>query len=49
MLTAAHAVFCTGYEHLPQMQSTSHSATLTWALASRPLKNLPDWTADTIV
>ena len=49
VLTADHAVFCTGYEHLPQMQSPSHSVTSTWALASRPMKNLPDWMVDTIV
>ena len=49
VLTADHAVFCTGYEHLPQMQSPSHSVTSTWALASRPMKNLPDWMRDTIV
>lgn len=49
VLTADHAVFCTGYEHLPQMQSRSHNVTSTWALASRPLKDLPGWMRDTIV
>ena len=49
VLTADHAVFCTGYEHLRQMQSPSHSVTSTWALASRPMKNLPDWMGHTIV
>ena len=49
VLTADHAVFCTGYEHLPQMRSPSHSVTSTWALASRPLKTLPDWMRTTIV
>ncbi|WP_299911304.1 FAD-binding oxidoreductase [uncultured Paracoccus sp.] len=49
VLTADHAVFCTGYEHLPQMRSPSHSVTSTWALASRPMKTLPDWMRETIV
>lgn len=49
MLTADHAVFCTGYEHLPQMRSPSHRVTSTWALASRPMKTFPDWMRATIV
>lgn len=49
VLTADHAVFCTGYEHLPQMRSPSHRVTSTWALASRPMKTLPDWMRATIV
>lgn len=43
IITANHAVFCTGYEYLRQMQTPSHHLTSTWALASRPLKDLPDW------
>ena len=49
VLTADQAVFCTGYEHLRQMQTPSHHVTSTWALASRPIKNLPGWMRDTIV
>lgn len=43
LLTAGHAVFCTGYEFLPLMQSPSHRITSTWALASRPGMARPDW------
>ena len=49
VLRAGHAVFCTGYEFLPQMQSRSHHVTSTWALATKPLKSLPDWLRDTII
>jgi len=49
VLVAEHAVFCTGYEYLPQMKTKSHSVTSTWALASRPMTGLPRWMRDTIV
>lgn len=49
VLVADHAVFCTGYEFLPQMKSKSHEVTSTWALASEPMPNMPDWLKDTIV
>lgn len=49
VLVAEQAVFCTGYEYLPQMQTKSHSVTSTWALASRPMTGLPEWMRDTIV
>ncbi len=49
VLVAGHAVFCTGYEYLPQMESAAHRITSTWALASRPLRGLPDWMRGTIV
>ncbi|PZQ96146.1 MAG: FAD-dependent oxidoreductase [Cereibacter sphaeroides] len=48
-LVAEHVVFCTGYEFLPQMNTKSHSLTSTWAVASRPLPNLPEWLRNTIV
>lgn len=48
-LVAEHAVFCTGYEYLPQMKTKSHHVTSTWALASKPLAGLPGWMMDTIV
>ncbi|KGJ02630.1 Glycine/D-amino acid oxidase [Paracoccus halophilus] len=49
VVTADHVVFCTGYEHLPQMQTSAHHVTSTWALASKPLKRLPEWMTQTIV
>ncbi|SEC28198.1 FAD-binding oxidoreductase [Rhodobacter sp. 24-YEA-8] len=49
VLVAGHAVFCTGYEYLPQMKTKSHHVTSTWALASAPLSSLPGWMRDTIV
>jgi glycine/D-amino acid oxidase-like deaminating enzyme len=49
VLVAEHAVFCTGYEYLPQMETPSHRITSTWALASKPLRNLPSWLRDTLV
>lgn len=49
VLVADHAVFCTGYEYLPQMKTKSHHVTSTWALASAPLSPLPGWMRDTIV
>ncbi|MEX0694173.1 MAG: FAD-dependent oxidoreductase [Rhodospirillales bacterium] len=49
VLVAEHAVFCTGYEFLKQMQAPSHHVTSTWALATRPLKDLPQWLCDTVV
>lgn len=49
VLVAEHAVFCTGYEYLPQMEAKSHSITSTWALASKPLRNAPPWLRDMLV
>lgn len=49
VLVADHAVFCTGYEYLPQMKTKSHHVTSTWALASEPISALPAWMRDTIV
>ncbi len=49
VLVADHAIFCTGYEHLPQMKTKSHHVTSTWALASRPLTGLPEWMKEAIV
>lgn len=48
VITASHAVFCSGYEYLSQMKTPIHHITSTWALASRPMKNLPAWMKDTI-
>lgn len=49
VLVAEHAVFCTGYEFLKRMQAPSHHVTSTWALATRPIRELPRWLRDTIV
>lgn len=49
VLTAEHAVFCTGYEFLQQMQSPLHKVTSTWAIATRVLDEMPGWMRDTIV
>lgn len=49
VLTAQSAVFCTGYEFLPVMQSPIHAITSTWALASRPGIARPDWLDDFLV
>lgn len=49
VLTADHAVFCTGYEFLPAMQSATHQITSTWALASEPGIAHPDWLDDFLV
>lgn len=49
VLVAEHAVFCTGYEFLRQMQAPSHHVTSTWALTTKPIKDLPQWLHDTIV
>ncbi|MDZ4310857.1 MAG: FAD-binding oxidoreductase [Cypionkella sp.] len=48
VLLAEHAVFCTGYEYLPQMKSKAHHVSSTWALASEPLTGLPAWMKATI-
>lgn len=49
VLRARQAVFCTGYEFLPVMQSSSHRITSTWALASRPNVARPAWLDDMLV
>lgn len=48
IITADHAVFCTGYEYLQQMKTAAHHVTSTWALASRPMRDLPEWMMTTI-
>lgn len=49
VIVAEHAVFCTGYEYLPQMKTPSHHVTSTWALASEPITGLPGWMHEVIV
>lgn len=49
IVTAEFAVFCTGYEFLPVMNSNSHQITSTWALASRPKMSRPAWLDEFLV
>ena len=49
VVAACYAVFCTGYEFLPQMQSDLHKITSTWALATKPIARRPKWMDDIIV
>lgn len=49
VLTADHAVFCTGYEFLEAMQSPLHKVTSTWAIATKELDDMPAWMRDMIV
>lgn len=49
VLVAEHAVFCTGYEYLPQMEAKSHSITSTWALAAKPSRTVPSWLCDMLI
>lgn len=49
VLVAEHAVFCTGYEYLPQMETRWHSITSTWAIASKPLLDVPHWMRNMLV
>ncbi|MDP5308550.1 NAD(P)/FAD-dependent oxidoreductase [Paracoccus spongiarum] len=49
VLACRNAIFCTGYEFLPQMQSPRHRITSTWALASRTGIARPDWLDDMLV
>lgn len=49
LLTAGRAVFCTGYEYLPAMESRAHRVTSTWALASAPGVARPAWLDDLLV
>ncbi|MDE1996945.1 MAG: FAD-binding oxidoreductase, partial [Rhizobiaceae bacterium] len=43
MIAAKHVVFCTGYEFLTCLQNKNHSLISTWALASKPHLNRPEW------
>jgi glycine/D-amino acid oxidase-like deaminating enzyme len=49
VVAASHAVFCTGYEFLPQMRSDHHKITSTWAVATKPIASRPQWMDDLIV
>jgi len=49
VFVAEHAVFATGYEFLPQMQSPLHRVTSTWAIATAAMPHMPKWMHETIV
>lgn len=49
ILTANHAVFCTGYEFLRKMQTSLHKVTSTWAIATKEIEDMPEWMRNTIV
>lgn len=40
---AEHAVFCTGYELLAPIPLRGHKVKSTWAVATEPVRGLPDW------
>nr|WP_141652359.1 FAD-binding oxidoreductase [Rhizobium grahamii] len=43
IIDAHHVVFCTGYEFLEALASKSQKVISTWALASRPHLERPEW------
>ena len=49
VVVAGHAVFCTGYEFLPQLASAHHRIISTWAIASAEGVRRPDWLAELLV
>ncbi|MCJ8051764.1 FAD-binding oxidoreductase [Shinella curvata] len=49
ILSAAHAVFCSGYEFLEAVADKNHAIVSTWALSTPPGTKLPDWLKDCIV
>ncbi|UFM66501.1 FAD-binding oxidoreductase [Paracoccus sp. MA] len=49
VVVAGHAVFCTGYEFLPQLVSAHHRIISTWALASAEGVRHPAWLRDFLV
>ena len=49
ILSAGHAVFCSGYEFLEAVADREHAIVSTWALATPPGTPLPRWLKDCIV
>ncbi|MEM5473687.1 FAD-dependent oxidoreductase [Hoeflea sp. AS60] len=49
LLEAGHVIFCTGYEFLKSVANKSHSIASTWAIATPPSTELPEWLTDTLV
>lgn len=49
ILSAGHAVFCSGYEFLESLAHRDHAIVSTWAFATPPGTKLPDWLKTCIV
>lgn len=49
VVNAKHVVFCTGYEMLPAIPRAGHLIKSTWAIATKPVENLPAWMRSTLV
>ncbi|MGV1828768.1 NAD(P)/FAD-dependent oxidoreductase [Agrobacterium vitis] len=49
LLCAADLIACTGYEYLKMMESPLHQVISTWAIASEPNAQRPDWLDDHLV
>jgi glycine/D-amino acid oxidase-like deaminating enzyme len=49
IVSARHAVFCSGYEFLKAVADENHAIVSTWALATPPGTTLPDWLKTCIV
>lgn len=49
LLLAGHVVFCTGYEFLKPLAGKGHKVVSTWAIASRPHLELPEWLSGYLV
>jgi glycine/D-amino acid oxidase-like deaminating enzyme len=48
IISAGHAVFCSGYEFLESVAHKDHAIISTWAIATPPV-DLPDWLKECIV
>jgi glycine/D-amino acid oxidase-like deaminating enzyme len=49
IISAGHAVFCSGYEFIKSLAHKDHAIVSTWALGTPPGLALPDWLKDCIV
>ncbi|MDX3978871.1 FAD-binding oxidoreductase [Shinella sp.] len=49
IISAGHAVFCSGYEFLEAVAHKDHAIISTWAIATPPATDLPGWLKDCIV
>ncbi|WP_439616804.1 NAD(P)/FAD-dependent oxidoreductase [Shinella sp.] len=49
IISAGHAVFCSGYEFLEAVAHKDHAIISTWAIATPPAIDLPDWLKECIV
>ncbi len=49
LLTASHAIFCTGYEFLKALAHKEHRIISTWAIATNTHANPPSWLHDFLV